>query len=60
MGSAYYISVDDNGRREHPLGYGHDAKEMVERSAQHSTECAVVVYGDRLNEGVGGVFLSLL
>lgn len=29
MGSAFYISVDDDGRREHPLGYGHDAKGLV-------------------------------
>lgn len=42
MGSAYYISVDDNGRREHPPGYGHDAKEMVKRSAQN-IQCAVMV-----------------
>lgn len=60
MGSAYYISVDDNGRREHPLGYGHDAKEMVKRSAQNTQSAASWFYGDGLNEGSGGVFLSRL
>lgn len=60
MGSAYYISVDDNGRREHPLGCGHDAKEMVQRSAQNIQSVPLWFYGDRLNEGSDGVFLSLL
>lgn len=43
MDSAYYISVDDNGKREHPLGYGHDAKEMAKKVHAEYTECVVVV-----------------
>lgn len=41
MASAYYTSADDNGRREHPLGYGHDVKEMAEAGL-----CAVFMVMD--------------
>lgn len=38
--------ADDNGRREHPLGYGHDVKEMAKRSAQNIQSVALGFYGD--------------
>lgn len=41
---------------EHPLGYSHDAREMVKRSVQRVPPW---FRGDRLNEGAGA-FLSLL
>lgn len=41
---------------EHPLGYSHDAREMVKRSVQRAPPW---FRGDRLNEGAGA-FLSLL
>lgn len=55
MGSAFYISVDDNGRGEHPPGYGHDAKEMVNKQQKKRTVQSIQCvpswfYGDRLNE----------
>lgn len=43
-----------------PLGCGHDAKEMVQRSAQNIQSVPLWFYGDRLNEGSDRVFLSLL
>lgn len=55
MASAYYISEDDNGRAEHLLGYGRDAKEMANRSVQ-DIESEPWFYGDWLNEANGGVF----
>ncbi len=58
MGSGYCISVDDNGRREHPLGNGHDAKEMLKRSVQNMQRVPLWLYGDRLNERSAEVFLS--
>lgn len=50
----------DNGTREHPLGYSHDAKEMVKRSVQSIQRAPAWFYGDRLNEGSAGVFLSII
>lgn len=41
MGSAFYISMDDNGRGEHPPGYGHDAKEMVNKKKGLCRVCSV-------------------
>lgn len=57
MGSAFYISMDDNGRGEHPPGYGHDAKEMVNKKKRAVQSVPSWFYGDRLNERSARVFL---
>lgn len=59
MRSAHYISAEDNGRKEHPLGYGHDANKMLKRFARNiCIQCAMWAYGDRL-KGVARFSLSL-
>lgn len=51
--SAFYISADDDGRREHPLGYGHDAKEMMKkRQCRVHSVCHL---GFMVIDGVEGV-----
>lgn len=59
MGCAYYISLEVNGRIEHALGYGHNAKGVVEIKGlmQHIQHVPSWFNGDRLNERSAGVFL---
>lgn len=50
----------DNGTGEHPLGYSRDAKAMAKRSVKSIQHVLSWLYGDGLNEGSAGVFLSII